>query len=187
MKIRLKKFKVVKSTNDIAIKLIKKKIKEPTLITSRKQTKGRGQIGKKWISQTGNLFITVFFRIDEIKINFKQFAVLNAFLLKKLITKKFSKNIEIKWPNDLLFNKQKFCGILQEVIKSGKFSYLIVGIGLNTNIAPKNNSFKSTCLKNIIRKKVSNQKILKYILIEYEKFLNLTLKKNFLELKKIYG
>ena len=62
MKIRLKKFKVVKSTNDIAIKLIKKKIKEPTLITSRKQTKGRGQIGKKWISQTGNLFITVFFQ-----------------------------------------------------------------------------------------------------------------------------
>ena len=47
MKINLKKFKKVKSTNDIAINLIKKNISAPTLITSDKQTKGRGRIGKK--------------------------------------------------------------------------------------------------------------------------------------------
>ena len=50
MKIRLKKFKVVKSTNDIAIKLIKKKIKEPTLITSRKQTTN---FFSKWFHTVG--------------------------------------------------------------------------------------------------------------------------------------
>ena len=60
MKIKIKKFKVVKSTNDIAIKLIKKNIIEPTLITAEKQTSGRGRIGKKWISQKGNLFLTIF-------------------------------------------------------------------------------------------------------------------------------
>ena len=79
-----------------------------------------------------------------------------------MISKIISKKIKIKWPNDLLFNKQKFCGILQEVIKFDNFDYLIVGIGLNTNIVPQNKSFKSTCLKNILNKKIDNQKILKW-------------------------
>ena len=50
MKIKIKKFKKVKSTNDIAIKLIKK-ISYPMIITSEKQTNGRGRVGKKWISK----------------------------------------------------------------------------------------------------------------------------------------
>ena len=71
-----------------------------------------------------------------------------------------------------------------EVIKVDKFSYLIVGIGLNTNIAPRNKSFQSTCLKNIINKKVSNQKILKNILVSYAKLLKQAKKLSFSELKK---
>ena len=172
MKIKIKKYKKVKSTNDVAMKLIKRNILEPTLITTEKQTNGRGRIGKKWISLKGNLFITLFFEFDQKKINFKQFAVLNAFLLKKVISKIISKKVKIKWPNDLLFNKLKICGILQEVIKFDNFDYLIVGIGLNTNIVPQNKSFKSTCLKNILNEKIDNQKILKKIVIAYEKFLS---------------
>ena len=57
--------KIVKSTNDIAIKLIKRNYSKPTLIMSEKQTGGRGRINKKWISQKGNLFITLFFRLDQ--------------------------------------------------------------------------------------------------------------------------
>ena len=125
MKIKLIKYKTVKSTNDVALKLIKKNFFEPTLIISDNQTNGRGRIGKKWISKTGNLFITLFFRLDKTKINFKQFAVLNAFFLKNIISKEITKKIEIKWPNDLLLNR-KFCGILQEKIKSHNFEYLIV-------------------------------------------------------------
>ena len=86
MKIKIKNYKKVKSTNDVAIKLIKRNILEPTLITTEKQTNGRGRIGKKWISLKGNLFVTLFFEFDQKKINFKQFAVLNAFLLKKVIS-----------------------------------------------------------------------------------------------------
>ena len=88
MKINLKKFKIVKSTNDTALKLIKKNISKPTLIMSERQTGGRGRIGKKWISKKGNLFISIFFRLNQKKINFKQFAVLNAFLIKKIISDK---------------------------------------------------------------------------------------------------
>ena len=49
MKLRSLKFKSVKSTNDIAYKLIKKKNIKPSIIISEKQTKGRGTMGKKWI------------------------------------------------------------------------------------------------------------------------------------------
>ena len=52
MKIKLIKFKNVRSTNDIAIQLIKKKKTKPTLISSEKQSKGRGTMGKKWISHS---------------------------------------------------------------------------------------------------------------------------------------
>ena len=186
MKIKIKKYKKVKSTNDIAMKLIKRNILEPTLITTEKQTNGRGRIGKKWISLKGNLFITLFFEFDQKKINFKQFAILNAFLLRKVISKVISKKIIIKWPNDLLFNKLKFCGILQEVIRFNNFDYLIVGIGLNTIIVPQNKSFKSTCLKNIFIKKIDNQKILKKIVIAYEKFLGEKNKLSFSDLKMKY-
>ena len=55
MKIKIKKFKKVRSTNDIALKLIKKNILEPTLITTDNQTNGRGRAGKKWVSNKGNL------------------------------------------------------------------------------------------------------------------------------------
>ena len=108
MKIKLKKFKSIKSTNDVAMKLIKKNSFEPTLITTERQTGGRGRIGKKWISKKGNLFFTIFFKLDRTKVNFKQFAVLNALFMQNWISKKFSKKIKIKWPNDLLFEKKNF-------------------------------------------------------------------------------
>ena len=186
MKINVKRYKKVKSTNDTALKLIKKNFTKPTLVTTEKQTNGRGRVGKKWISKKGNLFISLFFKFDQKKINFKQFATLNALLLKKVISKTISKKIKIKWPNDLLLNKKKFCGILQEVIKFNDFDYLIVGIGVNTNIAPQNKSFKSTSLKNILNTKIDNQRILKNIIIAYEKFLNEKKKLSFSDLKRKY-
>ena len=186
MKIKIKRYKKVRSTNDVALKLIKKNILDPTLVTTEKQTHGRGRVGKKWISKKGNLFISLFFRFDQNRINFKQFAVLNAFLLKKVISKMILKKIKIKWPNDLLFEKQKFCGILQEVIKFGNFDYLIVGIGLNTNIVPQNKGFKSTSLKNILNRRISNQKILKKIITAYEKLLKEQNKLPFPVLKRKY-
>ena len=86
------------------------------------------------------------------KVDFKKFAVLNAYLLKSILVKKFSKKIKIKWPNDLQYDGKKICGILQEtVINTGK-KFLIVGIGINTNLEAKNSSFSSTSLKHITKK-----------------------------------
>ena len=93
MKINVIKYKKVKSTNDTALKLIKKNITNPTLVTTEKQTNGRGTVGKKWVSEKGNLFISLFFKFDQKKINFKQFAILNAFLLRKVLSKIIPKKI----------------------------------------------------------------------------------------------
>ena len=159
MKIKLIKFKSVKSTNDIAIKLIRKEKVHPTLIFSEIQTKGRGTMGKKWISQKGNLFISIFFEIDQKRINFKQFAILNAFLLRKLLSKFISKKIKIKWPNDLLYKKEKISGILQEVIFIKNRKFLITGIGINIVKNPNIKNYPATNLQDIAKKSISKLKV----------------------------
>ena len=111
---------------------------------------------------------------------------MNAFLLRKVLSKIIPKKIKIKWPNDLLVNQRKFCGILQEVIRFNDFDYLIVGIGLNTNIAPRNKSFYSTSLKNILNIKINNQKILKKIINAYERFLTEKNNLSFADMKRKY-
>jgi len=185
MKLRSFKFKSVKSTNDIALMLIKKANIKPSIILSERQTKGRGTMGKKWISKKGNLFLSIFFDISKKKIDFKKFAVLNAYLLKSILAKKFSNEIKIKWPNDLLFKKKKICGILQETVINGGKKFLIVGIGINTNLDPKNSNFLSTSLKHITNKNVDNKKLFIMIKKNYEKFLLKVNQNSFLELKKI--
>ena len=64
MKLKIYSYKGVKSTNDTAIRLIKKNIKQGIVI-SDVQTNGKGQRGKKWISKKGNLFISIFFPISK--------------------------------------------------------------------------------------------------------------------------
>ena len=132
------------------------------------------------------MFISIFFEIDQKKINFKHFAILNAYLLKSIISKEFSKKVKIKWPNDLLYNKKKVCGILQEVVIYKDKTFLIVGIGLNTNFDLKNKAFLSTSLKKIMDKDIDNNKVLNKIKNIYEKFLSKIKNHSYLKLKKIY-
>jgi BirA family biotin operon repressor/biotin-[acetyl-CoA-carboxylase] ligase len=86
MKIKLLRFKSVNSTNDVALKLTQKKNSRPTMIVSEAQISGRGTMGKKWVSQKGNLFISIFFEMNQKNINFKHFAILNALLLKSALS-----------------------------------------------------------------------------------------------------
>ena len=143
-------------------------------------------MGKQWISLNGNLFASIFFQLKKNMPKPEEFSLINPIIIKRVLDKYSRIDIKIKWPNDLLFEKLKFCGILQEVFNFDNFDYLIVGIGLNTNIVPKNKSFKSTCLKNILNKKINNQKILKNIIIEYEKFLNEKNRLSYSDLKRKY-
>ena len=184
MKLKLLKFKSVKSTNDTALRLIKSKYSKPTIVTSLSQTRGRGTMGKKWVSKKGNLFFTIFFELKQKKINFKHFSILNAYLIRSVLSKEFKSKINIKQPNDLLFSKKKICGILQETITYGKKKFLIVGMGINTNFDPTIEGFSSTCLKYIINRNIDNNKLLNMIKKKYEKFLIKTNKYSYLKLIK---
>ena len=184
MKIKLIKFKRLKSTNDEAHRYIKNDELQPSIIISKKQTKGRGTMGKKWVSKEGNLFLSIFFEFNPKRINFKQYAILNAHIIKKILTKYIFKNINIKWPNDLMIENKKICGILQEVINYKKRNFIIIGIGINTLLAPNITSLKTSALKHFSKKKVDNNKILKDIKKTYEKFILDSERYNFSTLKK---
>ena len=127
MKFKIFKFKKVQSTNNTAIRIIKNSNYDYGMIISENQNNGRGQYGKRWISYKGNIFISFFFKLENFKISLKQLTKLNCLLVKKLLSIYYKKKIVFKKPNDLLIDKKKICGILQETLfKFGK-RYLVVG------------------------------------------------------------
>ncbi len=169
MKLKVIKLNQVKSTNDKAIELIRKNNFQPRIIVSKKQTKGKGTMGKKWISKEGNLFLSIFF---ETNVKPEEISIINPYIVKKALNKYTNYEIKVKWPNDLLVKRKKFSGILQESIKYKSRSFLIIGIGINTVYAPISKKFKSIALNNFCKKKVKNAEILKDIKNLYEKFIS---------------
>ena len=152
-------YKFVNSTNDIAINLIKQKNIKAGFVLAEKQKKGRGQRGKKWISYKGNLFISIFFSLEKINLTLKQLTKTNTKLIIKLISQYYKKKIKLKLPNDILINKKKICGILQETILKNDNKYLIVGIGLNLIKSPKIKEYPTTNLYDLTDSKISVDKI----------------------------
>jgi len=188
MKLKVLKFNTLKSTNDKAIELIRKNISSPKLIVSTKQTNGKGTMGKKWISQKGNLFISIFF---QTKIKPEKISIFNPYIIRNILNNYCENKIKIKWPNDLLIKGKKLCGILQEVIEFKSKSFLIIGIGINTIDAPVNKKFNAVALSSFPNKKVKNKEILDKIKLSYEKFISdirsnkiSTLKNKYLKIKK---
>ena len=171
MKLNIVKFKTVKSTNDEAIKLIRSDKCFSGLVSTDSQIKGRGTMGKKWISYKGNIFISIFFKVNLIKIKIENYLIINAKIVKKILNDYTKKIIKIKKPNDLLIDGKKICGILQEVIDHKKKKYLIIGIGVNTKFSPLDNNFKCTSLKIHSSKNVSNKIIIDKIIKNYDKLI----------------
>ena len=171
MKIKNFNYKCVNSTNDIAINLIKQKNIQAGFVLAEKQKKGRGQRGKKWISYKGNLFVSIFFSLDKINLTLKQLTKFNADLIIKLISHYYKKKIKLKLPNDILINRKKICGILQETIKKNNIQYLIVGIGLNLINSPQINKYPTTNLYDLTNSKISVNKISKELKDMYKNFL----------------
>ena len=170
MKLKKYSFKKVTSTNNTAIRFIKNGI-ESGIIISDEQTKGRGQTGNKWISKKGNLFMTVFFEINK-SLSLNKIIKLNILIIKKIIKKNTSSLITIKKPNDILLDKKKVCGILQEVIFKNNKKYLIVGVGINLINSPKVNKYETTYLNNYKKKKINKLKLFNEIKSRYEKNIN---------------
>ena len=163
MKFKIFRFKKVESTNNTAIRIIKNSNIDYGMVIADTQKRGRGQYGKKWISFKGNLFISFFYNLDHLTISLKKITIINCLLVKKLLSIYYKNKIIFKKPNDLLINKKKICGILQEKISKLNKRYLIVGIGINLVKNPILKNYPTTNLSELLNKKVSKIKIEKEI------------------------
>ena len=169
----IKKFNYgsVNSTNDLALKLIKTTRYKSGFITANSQVKGRGRHGNIWISKKGNLFVTIFFSLKSIDYSITKLSTINLNIIKKLLSMYTKEKIFIKKPNDIMINKKKICGILQEIISKNGKDYFIVGIGMNVNNKPKINRYPTACLREIINKKIKIKDISNDLFNLYNIFL----------------
>ena len=172
MKLKQFNFKKVRSTNQTSIRVINNSNCKFGLIVSETQSNGRGQYGRKWISYKGNIFMSIFYKLNKINLSLSSLTKKNCLLVKRVISKYCKKNITFKSPNDLLINKKKICGILQEKIEKSDEKYLIVGIGINLIKSPNLSNYSTTNLFDVINKKIKKKKIEKELKITFEKFLS---------------
>ncbi len=172
MKFKVFRYKKVKSTNNTAIRILKKTNHNFGMIISETQTGGKGQYGRKWISFKGNIFITFFYKLKKINLSMKQLSKKNCFLVKDVISKFYKHKIVYKSPNDLLINKKKICGILQEKINKSGNDYLIVGIGFNLVKSPIILNYPTTNLFEMTKKKVKTEIFKNQLKKSFGKFLS---------------
>ena len=177
MKFKIFKFKKVKSTNNTAIRIIRNSNCKYGMIISDIQTFGRGQYEKKWISLKGNLFVSFFHELRDINLSIARLTKINCLLVKKLLSNYYKKNITFKKPNDILIQKKKICGILQEIIFTLDNKFLIIGIGINISKSPKIVNYPTISLNELTNKTIYK----KEIIIKLKKIFE----KNFLKMYKI--
>ena len=170
MKLKEYLFKSVTSTNDIAIKKIKKGISSG-LIVAKKQTKGRGRYGNKWIYLKNNLFMSVFFNLNN-NIGLKKLTYISCKIVKISLLKLLNKKIMIKRPNDLLIDNKKICGILQEIVFFKKKKFVIIGIGINIDRSPIIDNYPTSYINFFSKKKITSFKIYNEINKNFESYLN---------------
>jgi len=171
MKLKKFKFAKVRSTNDTAIRLIRRNNFTSGMVVSETQWKGKGQYGRKWISHKGNLFASFFYELNIHNLSISMITKNNCLLVKKLLSKYIKKKISYKKPNDLLINKKKISGILQEIISVSNKSFLITGIGININKNPNIKNYPSTNMCELTKKNISKAKVEKNLKELFERNL----------------
>lgn len=128
-------YQSVNSTNLTARRLAENGLPDLTVITAEEQLQGRGRLGRNWSSPKGKgLWFSIILRPTNISpASAAPVTMVTAATLAALLSDDGFK-VEIKWPNDLLINGKKICGILTELKgEPDLIDYLIVGIGINVN------------------------------------------------------
>ena len=171
MKFKKLKYKKVNSTNDTAIRIIKNSNLKFGMIVSDTQVNGKGQRGNKWFSYKGNLFVSFFHELKNLNISLNSLTEINCLLVKKIINRYYKKNITFKKPNDLLINKKKISGILQEIISISDKKFLIIGIGINLVKSPKIKDYQTTSLFELTNNHINKLKFENQLKVIFEKHL----------------
>jgi len=184
MKLKKFNFKIVNSTNDLAIQIIKNTNNKSGIVIAEKQKKGRGQYGKKWTSFKDNLFVSIFFQVNKVQLSLKDLTKINCFLVKKLLSNFYKGKITIKNPNDLLINNMKVSGILQETLSKSDQKFIVVGIGINLIKSPIIKNYLTTNLLDLTGLKIPPKNAALKLKKIYESFIPMLPKFNIKNLDK---
>lgn len=130
----------VRSTQDILKGLADLGEPEGRVVHAFEQKRGTGRHGRPWISEKGNLYLSLLLRPDCKAQQITQFSLLSGLAVADTI-QGYMRNpdqLMLKWPNDVLIEKQKCAGILleTELYQNGAVKWLIIGIGINVHKAP---------------------------------------------------
>ena len=169
MKLKKYFFNSVTSTNDIAIKKIRQKIISGIVI-AKKQTRGRGRYGNKWISMKNNLFMSIFFKLNN-NINLHKLTYNCCKIVRKSLMELINCKITIKKPNDLMIKKKKICGILQETLFYKNNKYVIIGVGINIDNSPNIIDYPTSYVNQFTKKKITSFQIYNEIKNNFEIYL----------------
>jgi BirA family biotin operon repressor/biotin-[acetyl-CoA-carboxylase] ligase len=184
----------IESTNTYATNLLKEiPVADGTLIFTNKQTKGRGQVGNTWQAESGkNLTFSLVlhpgflpadkqFYLSKIT-SLAVFGLLTEFLDSSLY------DIKIKWPNDILVNKQKIAGILIEnILRTNYLQSSVIGVGININqLNFVGITKQATSLAALLHKEFALKELL-HLFCKHFEVLYLTLKQgNFTKINQAY-
>lgn len=146
-----------------------RKLADGTIIVADAQSAGHGRHDRAWISPEGkNLYFDVLIPLDGLpKEIFPQVMQVVAMTLARLLNR-YSADVSVKWPNDLLWRGQKFCGMVSTVLSQGNRKSLAVGIGINVNSLPedyKNIPRPITTLRKIFGEKINREELLRQIIL----------------------
>jgi BirA family biotin operon repressor/biotin-[acetyl-CoA-carboxylase] ligase len=129
-------FQETTSTSDVIEKLARDDVKEGAVVFAESQTKGRGRLGRKWLSPSGKgLWFSVLLRPELRPQETTRLTVAAATALRRAIQKETGLQPAIKWPNDILVNGRKVAGILTELsAELDRVKHVIIGIGVDVNL-----------------------------------------------------
>jgi BirA family biotin operon repressor/biotin-[acetyl-CoA-carboxylase] ligase len=127
------RFDSVSSTNDVARELAVSGEAEGVCVIAREQTAGRGRQGRSWSSPPGEgLYLSLILRPQGSAVESATITLAAAVAVAETLRLEFHTNADIKWPNDVLVNGRKICGILVEAaIEGNSLQYAVMGIGVN--------------------------------------------------------
>ncbi len=169
-------FESVSSTMDLAIQLGMRGSPEGTLVVAETQTKGRGRLGRNWISpKHKGIYLSLILKPEILPAQSPVITLLVSISICEAIKEITGLDAKIKWPNDIFIQNKKIGGILTELnAEMDRIHFLVIGIGLNVNndknsLLPGAISLKEAKLENISRVGLA-QEVLRKIEKDYLSF-----------------
>ncbi len=130
-------FKETTSTNDVIERLARDQVREGVVVFAESQTKGRGRLGRKWLSPARKgLWFSVLLRPAMRPATVTRLTIAACMALFRAVQEQTGLTPEIKWPNDILIRGRKVAGILTELYAElDKVKYVILGLGIDVNLS----------------------------------------------------